>query len=44
MKSQWHVKASNDGLLSNNSGLLWGIVTYYAGLLGFPGANLKSSL
>ena len=30
--------ASNYGLLSMNSGLLWGIVAYYFRLLGFPGS------
>ena len=30
--------AYNFGLLSVNCGLLWGIVAYYLGLLGAPGA------
>ena len=29
--------AYNDGLLSMNYGLFWGIVACYFGLLGFPG-------
>ena len=35
--------ACNYGLLSMNYGLLWGIVAYYFGLLGFPGSLRKLS-
>ena len=35
--------ASNDGLLSINYGLLWGIVACYFGLLGVPGGGFSTA-